>query len=54
MSPNGQTRGKKASAPSNIYTVILALAFSAVLATSAFVAYICYIQYGTIFKISYP
>jgi len=51
MSPNGQTQRKKIPAPDNIYTVILSIAFFAVLATTAFVAYQCYIQYGTIFKI---
>ena len=33
MSPGVQTRGPKVSAPDNIYTVILALAFGIVLAT---------------------
>ncbi len=51
MSPNGQARGKKVTVPDSLYTVILALAFCAVLATAAFVAYQCYTQYGTIFKI---
>ena len=51
MSPNMQTRSKKVSIPSNIYTVILAIAFSIVLATAAFVAYTCYFQYGTIFMV---
>ena len=51
MSPNGQTRGKKIIALDNLYTIILAIAFCAVLATAAFVAYKCYTQYGTIFKI---
>ena len=51
MSPNGQARGKKITVPDNVYTVILALAFCAVLATAALVVYKCYMQYGTIFKI---
>jgi hypothetical protein len=51
MSPDTQTRSKKASVPSNIYTVIIAIAFSIVLATAAFVAYTCYSQYGTIFMV---
>jgi len=51
MSPDGQVRGGKVSASDNVYTVILALAFCAVLATAAFVAYKCYFQYGAIFKI---
>lgn len=51
MSPNGLARGKKITIPDNIYTAILALAFLAVLATAAFVAYKCNAQYGTIFNI---
>lgn len=51
MSPNGQTRGGKIVAADNIYTVVLAVAFASVLATTMFVAYMCYSQYGTIFKI---
>ena len=48
MSPIAQTRGK-VSPPSNLYTVILAVAFGVVLATAAYVAFACYTQYGTIF-----
>ena len=51
MSPDGQSRGGKAIVANDLYTVILALAFCVVLATAAFVAYKCYFQYGTIFKI---
>ncbi len=51
MSPNGPTRGKKLTVPDNIYTIILAFAFCAVLATAALVAYKCYMQYGTLFEI---
>ena len=51
MSPSGQVRGGKASPVDNLYTVILAFAFCAVLATAAFVAYKCYSQYGTIFNL---
>ncbi|MBN1807224.1 MAG: hypothetical protein JW837_18405 [Sedimentisphaerales bacterium] len=51
MSPNGQVRGKNISVPDNIYTLILALAFLAVLATAAYVAYMCNQQYGTLFSI---
>ena len=51
MSPNGQARGKNISVPDNVYTIILALAFVAVLATAAYVSYLCYQQYGTLFKI---
>ncbi|MFH1716150.1 MAG: hypothetical protein ABIF19_02265 [Planctomycetota bacterium] len=42
-------QSNKVSVPDNLYTVILALAFCAVLATAAFVAYKCYSQYGSIF-----
>jgi len=51
MSPDGQSRGGKAATSNNLYTIILALAFCAVLATAALVAYKCYSQYGTILKI---
>jgi hypothetical protein len=51
MSPNGQARGKKVTVPDNLYTIILALAFCAVLATAVFVAYKCHTQYETIFQI---
>lgn len=36
---------------SNLYTVILAVAFGAVLATAAFVAVKCYFDYNTLFTI---
>jgi len=51
MIPGAASHGKKITAPDNIYTVILAVAFCAVLATAVFVAYQCYTQYGTIFNI---
>ena len=51
MSPVVQSRSKKMTAADNLYTVILAEAFFVVLATAAFVAYQCYTQYETIFKI---
>ena len=38
MSPNGQARGKKVKVPDNLYTIILAFAFCAVLTTAVFVA----------------
>ena len=50
MSPDGQPVGLKAAAASNLYTVILALAFAVVLATMVFVAYKCYFQYEIIFR----
>jgi len=51
MSPDGRNRPGKLIASSNLYTAILALSFCVVLATAVFVAYKCYLQYGTIFKI---
>jgi len=51
MSPDGQTRGPRAAGSNNLYTVLLVLAFSIVLATAALVAYKCYHQYGTILRI---
>jgi hypothetical protein len=52
MSPERQGRsGSREPASSNIYTAILAMAFGAVVIVVAFVAYVCYYQYGTIFKI---
>ncbi len=51
MSPLVPSRDKKITAADNLYTVILAMAFLAVFATAAYVAYQCYSQYGTIFSI---
>jgi len=51
MSPVVQSRGKKIVAADNLYTVVLAVAFFVVLAAAVFVAYQCYTQYDTIFKI---
>ena len=51
MSPDGQTRGPNVTAASNIYTIVLGLAFCAVLITAMLVAYKCFSQYGTIFNI---
>lgn len=51
MSPDIQARVVKPVPFSNLYTVILALAFGIVLVTAAFVAYKCYFDYGTLFKI---
>jgi hypothetical protein len=42
--------GKRMKIPDNIYTVMLALACCAVLATAVFVLIQCYRQYGTIFS----
>ncbi len=51
MVSNAPARAGKPTARSNLYTVILAVAFGVVLATTIFVAYKCYFQYGTLFKI---
>lgn len=52
MSPVGLARsGKKIIASNNLYTAILAVAVGVVLATAAFVAYKCYVQYETIFRL---
>ena len=51
MSPDKQIVAKKQTAESNLYTVYLAVVFCLVLATTVLVAYKCYYQYGTIFKI---
>ncbi|MHC4644976.1 MAG: hypothetical protein ACYTBJ_05725 [Planctomycetota bacterium] len=52
MSPDLMSRRAKAVASSNLYTVVLALAFCIVLATAVFVALKCYWQYATIFGTS--
>lgn len=48
MSPNVQPGAKKSTPLNNLYTVILAMACGVVLATTAFVAYMCYVQYERI------
>lgn len=50
MSPVSPSRAVKPAVPSNLYTAMLAVAFGVVLATTAFVAYTCFAQYGTIFS----
>ena len=50
MSPNGQTQGKNSRVPDNVYTVILAVATCAAVAVAVFAMFMCYKQYGTIFK----
>ncbi len=52
MSPIMQAQDKRRSATDNLYTVVLAMAFLVVLATAGFVAYMCYTQYESIFKIA--
>jgi hypothetical protein len=51
MSPNGRGPGGKTSPSNNLYTVILALALLAVVTTAAFVAFRCYLHYGTILAV---
>ena len=42
---------KKTAAPNNIYTAMLAMATIVMIATFAFVAYKCYSDYDTVFKV---
>lgn len=50
MSPNGQVGGGRGGASSNLYTAILALAVGAVVATAAFVVFMCHHHYGFYIK----
>ena len=45
MSPMPQTQKMKVAIPNNAYTAILAVALGVVIATAAFVAYMCQMQY---------
>jgi preprotein translocase subunit SecB len=47
-------RNSNGSVASNAYTVYLAMAFGAVAACAAYVAFMCQTQYGTIFKVVGP
>ncbi len=49
MSADKANRGRKVAISSNVYTAMLALALSAVCATSVLVAFKCFVQYGIIF-----
>jgi hypothetical protein len=49
MNPQANVRGGKTVVSSNIYTALVAASLAVVLATAAFVAYKCFVQYGTIF-----
>ena len=49
MSPKAPDRANKPAAFSDVYTILLGLAFLAVAATAAFLAFKCYSQYGKIF-----
>lgn len=51
MSPEAQVRGGKVVPSNNLYTAIMALSLFTVLATAAFVAYKCYFEYETFFKL---
>ena len=42
----------KVKAANNLYTALLALACGVVAATAGFVAYKCWFDYGTLFKIT--
>jgi hypothetical protein len=41
-----QPQRTKVAVPNNIYTAILAIALGVMIATAAFVAYLCQTQYG--------
>ncbi len=47
-------RSLKGIAVSNAYTVYLALALGVVVACAAYIAFMCYSQYGEIFKVVGP
>ena len=51
MSPMPQPRGGKIAPASNIYTVILGIAFAVVLVTFAYVVYACKAQYGVFLSV---
>jgi hypothetical protein len=51
MSPATQMTVRKPAASDNVYTIILALACLTILLTVGFVAYKCYFEYGSLFKI---
>jgi hypothetical protein len=51
MSPEGRTKPLKPQVPSDIYAVLLIIAFSAVLATLLFVVARSYNQFGSLFSI---
>jgi len=53
MSPKN-TAEKNIGAISNLYTALLALACGILVATAGLVAYKCYIDYETLFKVIHP
>jgi hypothetical protein len=52
MSAEKANRGSLVNISSNVYTAMLALALGAVLATCLLVAFQCFVQYETIFRIA--
>ena len=52
MGADKVNRGRNISISSNVYTAMLALALGAVCATAALVAFKCFVQYETIFRIA--
>jgi hypothetical protein len=50
MSPVNKSH-RKVIAPNNLYTAVLGVSFVILLVTSAFVAFKCFTQYGTLFTI---
>ena len=51
MGPDTRIRGGKVVVSDNLYTAILLISVGIVLSTVVLVAYQCYTQYDTIFKI---
>ena len=49
MTQDIQTRGQRLVPTNNLYTALIGLTLLVVLATTAFVAYTCHMQYGKIF-----
>jgi hypothetical protein len=54
MYMSAMVNGQRFVISSNIYTVILAFALAAVIASAAFVAYKCSVDYNTLFNIVAP
>jgi hypothetical protein len=52
MGADKANRGRQVNTFSNVYTAMLALALGAVCATAALVAFKCFVQYETIFRIA--
>jgi hypothetical protein len=51
MNPDARAKPIKPVAASDIYTALLAIAFSAVFVTALFVAFKCYSRFSSLFSI---